>query len=448
MEYKNLTSELPVIGFTGAIGSGCTTFAKELEKSHDYVCRSLSGPVRDEAKNRNGGAEVKDVQVLQDVGNKMRREEGRDILVNKVMKKIDEDWPDIGNGKKGIIIDSIKNEGEIEALRYFSNFFLFSIQADQEKRWQRIFEKRFKEKSNFQAADKRDAEEKTIYGQQIKRCNYLSDINIVNEEDIEIFNEDKRRKFVTEKIYDRYVKNIELIAKGDSCSPDFLPSPEETLMTIAYIESKRSSCLKRKVGAVITTKGGNILSVAHNEVPPNMATCFKELKRCHRDIVQEEIGQSIKHCPECGTAISVLEKCWRCGSPIESYLKECPKCHEDPDIDYICPKCKTNIFREFIVGKSSRSGKLLDICRAMHAEENALINLTKSGAATAEGSILYSTTYPCNLCANKIVSTSIKTVIYSEPYTVEAAEDIFKKNGIKINKFGGIKSNKYFRFFK
>ena len=83
----------------------------------------------------------------------------------------------------------------------------------------------------------------------------------------------------------------------------------------------------------------------------------------------------------------------------------------------------------------------------MHAEENALINLSRTGAATTQDSIIYSTTFPCNLCANKIVSSNIKTVIYSEPYTIKKAEEIFRKNDVVTQKFEGIKSNKYFRFF-
>jgi len=89
----------------------------------------------------------------------------------------------------------------------------------------------------------------------------------------------------------------------------------------------------------------------------------------------------------------------------------------------------------------------LDVCRALHAEENAIISLAKTGRASAENNVLYSTTFPCTLCANKIVQSNIKRVVYSEPYTMPEAERLLKNKGIEIERFEGVKSTAFFRLY-
>jgi dCMP deaminase len=86
------------------------------------------------------------------------------------------------------------------------------------------------------------------------------------------------------------------------------------------------------------------------------------------------------------------------------------------------------------------------MCRALHAEEVALLNLVKNNIASSD-LILYTTTQPYNLCANKIVNSGIKTVVYSEPYTTKESEEIFIKGGVKTKRFEGIKSSAFFKLY-
>ena len=61
---------------------------------------------------------------------------------------------------------------------------------------------------------------------------------------------------------------------------------------------------------------------------------------------------------------------------------------------------------------------------------------------------LYTTTYPCNLCASKIVKLGIKRVIYAEPYPMEEAKEIFRQQeGMDVRCFEGVKSAAYFRLY-
>ena len=95
--------------------------------------------------------------------------------------------------------------------------------------------------------------------------------------------------------------------------------------------------------------------------------------------------------------------------------------------------------------------KRLEYCRALHAEENALLQLAKIGGNSILDGTIYTTTYPCELCAKKIYQTGIKTVFYTEPYPETISEEVFLEDGshkIEAIQFEGIKSNSFYKLFK
>ncbi len=185
---------------------------------------------------------------------------------------------------------------------------------------------------------------------------------------------------------------------------------------------------------------------------------------CFRDFVQQTIGQTIKNCPACGETIKITDKCRYCNYEIDRYVKQCPGCKRSLEINYSC-KCGSKVFKDFLPGTGTENtGKLLDLCRSLHAEENAILNLAKYGARLPsidipeeknedgekddiKGCVLYSTTFPCNLCANKIVTMGIRKVVYAEPYDMKEAKEIFSKNGVKLERFQGVKSRAFSRFY-
>jgi deoxycytidylate deaminase len=64
-----------------------------------------------------------------------------------------------------------------------------------------------------------------------------------------------------------------------------------------------------------------------------------------------------------------------------------------------------------------------------------------------DGYVLYSTTFPCNLCANKIASIGIRKVVYAEPYPMEEARKVFAERKIAMERFQGVKSRAFFRLY-
>ena len=91
----------------------------------------------------------------------------------------------------------------------------------------------------------------------------------------------------------------------------------------------------------------------------------------------------------------------------------------------------------------------MDYCRALHAEENAILNVARVGAsAVLPTSTLFTTTYPCNLCANKIAQVGIKHIVYFEPYPMEEAKKILADKGVEQEPFEGVTYNGYFRLME
>ncbi len=82
------------------------------------------------------------------------------------------------------------------------------------------------------------------------------------------------------------------------------------------------------------------------------------------------------------------------------------------------------------------SGTHHEICRGLHAEQNALL-FAKGVDLT--GATLYCTNQPCVVCAKLIIQAGIKTVVYEEPYPDKLSVQFFKEAGVKLYLF---KNNK------
>jgi dCMP deaminase len=76
------------------------------------------------------------------------------------------------------------------------------------------------------------------------------------------------------------------------------------------------------------------------------------------------------------------------------------------------------------------SGTRQEVCRAAHAEQNAIIQCAVHGVS-CKGGTLYTTLSPCFICARMIVNAGIVEVRSLEKYTDSAAADLFGEAGIK-----------------
>jgi dCMP deaminase len=137
-------------------------------------------------------------------------------------------------------------------------------------------------------------------------------------------------------------------------------------MGITALVSRRSTCLRRSVGALLV-KDKRILATGYNGPPAGLPHC-DELGGCLRD---------------------------RLGVP---------------------------------------SGERHEVSRAIHAEQNAIIQAATSGV-NIQGATLYSTHHPCVLCTKMVINAGIKRIVVRKGYPDELSRQILKEAKLKVELF-------------
>ncbi|MEG1512821.1 MAG: cytidine/deoxycytidylate deaminase family protein [Raoultibacter sp.] len=77
------------------------------------------------------------------------------------------------------------------------------------------------------------------------------------------------------------------------------------------------------------------------------------------------------------------------------------------------------------------SGQRHEICRGLHAEQNAIIQAARYGT-NIEGASIYITTQPCIVCAKMIINAGITEIVYQNPYPDELSQEMLKESGITL----------------
>ena len=78
------------------------------------------------------------------------------------------------------------------------------------------------------------------------------------------------------------------------------------------------------------------------------------------------------------------------------------------------------------------SGTRHEICRGIHAEQNAIIQASLHGVSI-EGSTIYCTHTPCVLCAKMLVNARIKRFVTFGKYEDDTFVELFRAAGIEVN---------------
>ena len=81
-----------------------------------------------------------------------------------------------------------------------------------------------------------------------------------------------------------------------------------------------------------------------------------------------------------------------------------------------------------------KSGTMQEICYAVHAEQNAIIQAARVGSSV-EGCTLYCTPQPCVICAKIIINSGIKRVVYKEGYPDDFSVKLFDEANVRLEKF-------------
>ncbi len=140
------------------------------------------------------------------------------------------------------------------------------------------------------------------------------------------------------------------------------PSWDEYFMSIARLVAGRSTCLRRKVGAILVLDR-RILATGYNGAPAGL--------------------------PHCGETGCVRER----------------------------------------LGVAS--GERHELCRGIHAEQNAIIQSANYGTGI-DGSTIYTTHRPCSVCAKMIINAGIVRVVTFDSYPDELAADMLAQAAVEV----------------
>jgi dCMP deaminase len=81
-----------------------------------------------------------------------------------------------------------------------------------------------------------------------------------------------------------------------------------------------------------------------------------------------------------------------------------------------------------------QSGTRHELCRGVHAEQNAVIQAAYFGVSI-KGSTIYTTDFPCVMCAKILVNAGIAEIVYKEDYVDELSQKVLDESGVKVRRY-------------
>jgi len=80
------------------------------------------------------------------------------------------------------------------------------------------------------------------------------------------------------------------------------------------------------------------------------------------------------------------------------------------------------------------SGERAELCRGVHAEQNAIIQGARHGVAL-RGATVYVTTQPCSICTKMLINAGIEEIIFDGEYPDELSQRLLKEAGVFCHKY-------------
>ncbi|MCD6361481.1 MAG: cytidine/deoxycytidylate deaminase family protein [Armatimonadetes bacterium] len=80
------------------------------------------------------------------------------------------------------------------------------------------------------------------------------------------------------------------------------------------------------------------------------------------------------------------------------------------------------------------SGERQELCRALHAEQNAIIQAAVHGVKL-ENVTAYCTVQPCVTCAKMLINANVRRIVYEKPYPDELSLQMLEEAGVELVQF-------------
>ncbi len=194
------------------------------------------------------------------------------------------------------------------------------------------------------------------------------------------------------------------------------PSALERNMQTAFTAKLSSGCISRQVGAVVTDKNNSIKAVGWNEVPQNQTPCIlRNLNDYEKDDFEEHLIYTKYERSD--------DKNYKNNKNFKENIKDLLSKSKSSGMQMNGRNC-AYCFKTFHNTFENKDNQVHT--RSLHAEENAMLQISKYGGQPLKGGKLYTTASPCELCSKKAYQLGIKEIFYIDPYPGIAKKQILK----------------------
>lgn len=389
----------------------------------EHASRASRAIASDPAKRRHD---------LISLGDEMRRSYGPSVLAELAVHQIrvdrelharDEETGQYIPRRVCHIIDSIKNQQELELLRtvYREALYVVGVFAPVSQREQKLRSQGL-DNAAIAALVDRDSGEELAEGQTVAETFPQSDFFLRMDANTET------------QLRGRVERFLHLILGTQVITP----TRGETAMYAAASAAGNSACLSRQVGAAVTDADGEVLSIGWNDVPKAFGDLYVT------DLVGDAHSDHDK-------------RCWNYGG----------KCYNDEEKDLLASHvidalgdlvgdAQREAARERVKGNRKLRG-LIEFSRSIHAEMHAILTALRQKGDRVRGGRIYVTTYPCHSCARHIIAAGLREVVYIEPYKKSLAtrlhgdamtEDEQTVDKVRLVPYDGVAPTRYLSLFK
>lgn len=463
------TPEL-VVALCGPIGSPLHEAADQIDnalREYGYTTEKirLSSLIRHNA-NRAGvqvdsSSRFHEIRTLIDAGDELRKRYGHDVLAKLAIAKIggdrlkrygeftdpaDELSKDaskrVASHRLCHVIDSIKNNSELDLLRliYGEALFAVGVFSPLEVRTQNLEKPGSLTSAEVELLIDVDSGEEFDHGQSVRdtfpKCDFFLrvDHSTVGPDEPKAIGQivEKLRRF------------FGLLLR----TAIITPTQEETAMYAAASAARNSACISRQVGAAVTSQSGEVLAIGWNDVPRSGGGLYG--KPPMRPMVAVSNGHTVDSDERC-------------------FARTGGKCYNDEEKSTIADKIAESLEAANLLAPQNRSAAvsvilgdsrvkdLIEFSRAVHAEMHAILGASRVAGDRVVGGRLYVTTYPCHSCARHVVAAGVTEVHYIEPYRKSLAtrlhqdaltESIHERGKVRLLQYDGVAPRRFIDLFE
>jgi deoxycytidylate deaminase len=362
--------------------------------------------------------------------------------VAETINKIIKNWKYNSNQKETkIVIDALKNSLELMFFKEkFSAFYMIATNKDDKERQDYVLDQIKSKYSKFYKVEdiEKHAKEILCLDEREYDGNEVNDgefsvpdtENCIQKSDYHIYFSIKKEGAKESKVpnikevynylsLDRQiVKLIALIHQPGIVTP----TPIERSMQIAYNAKFNSGCISRQVGALVTDNNYTVKAIGWNDVPQSQIPCNL---RSVNDLIN---NKNPNYFSDFEKGIVDETNFYKNGQTFKQNFTDVIHKSEMKELEgKNCSFCFKSFHNAFEGEKNQVH------TRSLHAEENAMLQISKYGGQGLKGGNLFTTASPCELCSKKAFQLGIENIYYIDPYPGISSKHILK-NGVAENK--------------